>query len=289
MRQVNRFDPAPSRLRYRLHRMMLTPVYRLALRVGLPMALSFGLASLWFAQEDNRTAFLARVTDLRSAVEERPEFMVKLMAIDGASDGVAEEIRAVVPVNFPVSSFDLDLPAMRRAISGLDAVESARIFLRKGGVLQVDVSERVPVALWRHDGALKMIDASGVFVGPADARIDHPELPVIAGEGADQAVPEALKLAAAAGPLGQRLRGFVRVGERRWDVVLDRDQRILLPAEGAVRALERAVAMDEAVDMLARDLTVVDLRLPQRPTLRMTEYSQKEMWRIKAIEAGDKH
>jgi hypothetical protein len=42
-------------------------------------------------------------------------------------------------------------------------------------------------------------------------------------------VPEALALVAAARPAVPRLRGLVRMGERRWDLVLDRDQRILLP------------------------------------------------------------
>jgi cell division protein FtsQ len=69
-------------------------------------------------------------------------------------------------------------------------------------------------------------------------------------------------------------------------VVLDRGQRILLPPTGAVQALERVIAMDQAVDMLARDLVAVDLRLPGRPTVRVTDHAVQEFWRIKAIEAG---
>ena len=46
--QVNRPDPAPSRLKYRLERLMLTPMFRLALRVGIPAVIGFGAAS-WSA------------------------------------------------------------------------------------------------------------------------------------------------------------------------------------------------------------------------------------------------
>ena len=60
--------------------------------------------------------------------------------------------------------------------------------------------------------------------------------------------------------LAERLRGLVRMGERRWDLVLDRDQRILLPEDGAVEALERVIALDEAQDILSRDILQVDLR-----------------------------
>jgi cell division protein FtsQ len=77
------------------------------------------------------------------------------------------------------------------------------------------------------------------------------------------------------------------MGERRWDVVLDRGQRILLPETDSVQALERVIAMDQAVDMLERDLVAVDLRLPNRPTLRMTDGAVQELIRIRAIEAGE--
>jgi cell division protein FtsQ len=64
-------------------------------------------------------------------------------------------------------------------------------------------------------------------------------------------VPEALALIDAAGPLSDRLRGLVRVGERRWDLVLDRDQRILSARDRrARRALERVIALDEAQELL---------------------------------------
>ncbi|MFZ5962735.1 cell division protein FtsQ/DivIB [Thalassococcus sp. BH17M4-6] len=270
-----------------MQRMMLTPLYRLLLRVGLPFAIAFGAASWWFSIPDNRDAFLGMIADTRAAIEQRPEFMVKLMAVDGASEAVAEDIRTVLPVRFPVSSFDLDLDQMRATVVQLDAVESARLRVRQGGVLQVDVTERKPVVLWRTKGGLELLDKSGVFVGPARLRTDYPDLPLIAGRGADKRVPEAQALLEAARPLWPRLRGLLRMGERRWDVVLDRGQRIRLPETGAVQALERAIAMDDAVDMLARDLLVVDLRLPQRPTLRMSGPAVQEWWRITSMEVGD--
>ncbi|WP_146587713.1 cell division protein FtsQ/DivIB [Puniceibacterium confluentis] len=270
-----------------MNRMMLTPLYRILLRVGLPFAIAFGGASLWFSAQDNRDAFTGMIANARAVVEQRPEFMVKLMAIDGASDGVSEDIREILPVAFPISSFDLDLDVMREAVAGLDAVESARLRIRQGGVLQIDVVERVPVVVWRSVDGLELLDRNGVHVGPVARRGDQAELPLIAGRGADGYVPEALALLAAAKPLWPRLRAVQRIGQRRWDIVLDRDQRVMLPENGAVQALERAIAMDQAVDLLNRDLQAVDLRLPQRPTLRLSEHAVQEMLRMKTIKVGD--
>jgi cell division protein FtsQ len=59
------------------------------------------------------------------------------------------------------------------------------------------------------------------------------------------------------------------MGERRWDMVLDGDARILLPPRAPVAALERVIALQQAQDMLDRDIAVVDMRLGDRPTLRL--------------------
>ncbi|WP_020042205.1 cell division protein FtsQ/DivIB [Salipiger mucosus] len=285
--QVNHPDPAPSRLKYRLERLMLTPLFRVTLRVGLPLVIGFGATTWYFSYDSNREALMGQIAELRDAFETRPEFMVNLMAVDGAGDAVASDIRALLPLEFPISSFDLDLDAMRETVVALDAVETAQLRIRQGGVLQVEVVERVPAVLWRSGAGLQLLDASGVRVGPAQARAERPDLPVIAGPGAEAHVDEALALFDAAAPLAGRLRGLERVGERRWDVVLDRAQRIELPSRNAVQALERVLAMDEAVDMLARDIAAVDLRLPRRPTLRLRGGAVEDYWRIKALETGE--
>ena len=86
-------------------------------------------------------------------------------------------------------------------------------------------------------------------------------------------------------PIAKRLRGLVRVGERRWDVVLDRDQRILLPSENPVAALDRVIALHQARDMLGRDVTVVDMRNGNRPTLRMNKEAADAFRRASHTEA----
>lgn len=284
--QMARIDPKGTRLKYRMERLMLTPLFRFSLRVVLPFTLAAGSVGLWFSSDSNREAFGAMVNDVRATIESRPEFQVNLMAVDGASDVVAAAVREELSITFPISSFDLNLEELQDTIASLDPVKQAEVRIRQGGVLHVDITERRPSVLWRGQDGLQLLDAKGILVGPAAARAQYAQLPVIAGEGAEDAVAEALRLYAVTGPIRSRLRGFERMSARRWDVVLDRDQRIMLPDTGAVQALERIIAMDQAVDMLSRDLTVVDLRLPRRPTIRMSQNATQEMWRIKAIEAG---
>jgi len=264
-----RADPAPSRWRYRYQRLMLTPGFRRTLRVGVPLALVVLVSGGWLAQESNQLMLQETAQHLREQFENRPEFMVAGLEIDGADADLEAEVRAVMPADFPVSSFDLDLEALRLSVSALDRVESARVRVVPGGVLDVSVTPRVAAAVWRSRDGLWLIDGDGIFVAPLAERADRADLPLVVGEGAREALGEALALTEAAAPLATRVRGLVRMGERRWDLVLDEGQRILLPEEDPVRALERVLAIDSAQDLMGRDIAVVDMRNEARATIRL--------------------
>ncbi|EEW24247.1 cell division protein FtsQ/DivIB [Rhodobacter ferrooxidans] len=282
--EAPRRDPAPSRAAYRWHRLWLTPLFRTLMRVGLPAFVIVMGLGLYLGNADRRAALTGHFTDLRAALEQRPEFMVSLMSIDGATPALADAIRKVAAVPLPKSSFDIDLLALRDRIATLDAVATADVRVKSGGVLQIRITERVPAVVLRKPDALELLDASGHRVALVLARADRPDLPLLAGDGAAKAVPEALQIIAAAGPLVPRLRGLVRMGDRRWDIVLDRDQRILLPATDPVKALERILALDKAENLLARDILTVDLRLQERPVLRLAPNALREMRRANGIE-----
>lgn len=264
-----RRDPAPSRWAYRMQRLWLTPAFRLLMRFGLPaLALALVLAVV-FSSAERRAAITGTFADLRQQFENRPEFRVNLIRVEGASAELSDAVRAKLGLRLPQSSFDLDLDLARASIESLDAVASAVVRVRSGGILQVVITERVPAVIWRSGAELMLLDDTGHRVAGLAARADRADLPVIAGEGADQAADEALTIFAAAAPLTARLRGMVRVSDRRWTLVLDRDQSILLPQDQPVAALERLLALDSAEDILARDLRVIDLRLEKRPTLQL--------------------
>lgn len=266
-----RRDPAPSRLAYKLERLWLRPGFRRLLRLGLPLCLTVLPVMAYLSDDARRAALATGLADLRRQIQERPEFMVTGVAVEGASAPVARAVEALIATALPASSFTLDLEGLRATIAAIDAVATVDLRVRPGGILQARIEERRPVILWRHAAGLEMLDVTGHRVATLLDRAARPDLAVIAGEGAEDGVAEALAILAAASPLQSRIRGLVRRGERRWDLVLDRDQRILLPAEAPQVAVARVIALDGAEDLLGRDVAVVDMRNGQRPTLRLSE------------------
>ncbi len=284
--QIRR-DPAPTRWSYRYQRLMLTPLFRQSVRIGLPLVLIAVIAGVWFSNDENRVMLATKYADIKASIEHRPEFMVTGLVVTGADDAIVTDITRVLTITFPVSSFELDLETLRDTVQAINTVQGATLRVVPGGILEVAVTPRIPAAVWRDAEGLKLIDVSGTFVATVEARADRAELPLIAGDGAGDAIDEALALFAAAGPIAPRIRALMRIGERRWDVVLDRDQRILLPTTDAVPAFERVIAMAQAQDMLARDISVIDVRHASRPTIRLNEQAVAEMRRLNASVSGN--
>lgn len=274
-------DPAPSVWTYRLNRLMLTPLFRVTVRLVMPVAALCLGAWVYFSDAGRREAMVIAQNEIVDTIKNRPEFLLNVMAIEGASRSVSEDIREILAIDFPISWLDLDLDQVRERVAGLDPVKQVKVHHRKGGILQLDVVERVPAVVWRTKQGMELLDATGAPVGLLKNQAVRRNLPLIAGPGAAKAVPEGLAIIAAAAPIKQRLRGLVRIGERRWDMILDNDQRILLPAEAPVQAVERVIVLHQASDLLARDLAWVDMRLGARPSLRLNEHALQELSRIK--------
>jgi cell division protein FtsQ len=279
-------DPAPSRAAYRMQRIMLTPAYRLTIRILLPFLFTMAVTAIYLSDEDRRDNLLLSFHELRNDIQTRPEFMVKLMAVDGASDETEADIREIIQIDFPITTFDLDLDAMRENIQGLPAVAHASARIRQQGVLEVTVTEREPALLWRGRDGIRVLDETGIEIAELAYRSERPDLPVLAGFGANSRTQEALNLFEIAAPFADRLRGLERIGNRRWDVVLYPDIRIMLPDAQPELALERAIALHDAQDILNRDIAALDLRLAARPTIRMNAPALERWRQIKDVIVG---
>ena len=264
-------SPGPSKLVYRLTRSWKKIWIRRTALVVLPVALVSAL--IWRAAND--PVVIAAVYDARSALidmmSERPEFAVKGVRVRGASESLAQEAEAALALPGNASSLNTDVVALQARLMEIPAIRDARVQLKSDGILDVVIDERIAEALWRdEEGSLWLVDREGVELAAVGNRADHADLPLILGRGAANRMTEALALFRAAPDLRPRLRALVRIGERRWNVTLDRGLTILLPESRPVAALERVMAWHFGEELLDRSLVSVDMRLPGRPTLRMS-------------------
>ena len=152
------------------------------------------------------------------------------------------------------------------AVPLIGSVSVRKIYPRE---LLVTVVERQPSALWQTNGEIFVIAADGTVIDRMrDERFAG--LPLVVGETANAHTRDYLALLDAAGPLRGRIRAGTLVSGRRWTLKLDGID-VRLPETGAREAVARLVALEDTSRLLEKDIIAVDLRMPDRLVVRLTE------------------
>ena len=269
--KLKKRDPAPSRLGYKFSRWMLSPFIKKSVFFGMPLIILLLPVFIFLKDQNNKNMVEEIVLDFYRKIIERPEFMLSALSIQGSSDSLNAEIREILGLNFPISSFDLELADLRNRVLSLPPVETAEVRLEGGSILHVKVKEKVPALLLKDDTGIHVLNKNGDYIRPLLSTEYGSKLPVITGEGAQKAAAEAFILFSALHDKLDEVRGLVLVGGRRWNIVLKSGQVIMLPEKKSEQAVQKILILDKAEKILSRDIAVFDFRLPYRITLRFPE------------------
>lgn len=190
-------------------------------------------------------------------------FTVQTVTLDGRAETAQDEIVRMLGIKRGTLMFYVDVDEARARLEALPWVKSAEVRRVWPNRIHVRVVERKPVALWQHEGHVSLIDAEGHPIA-VETPLRFAGLPLVVGEGAESAVSSLLTLVATQPNLKLRVKAAVRVGERRWNLRLDNGVEVRLPEEGAEAALAELVRLEREDNILARDISVIDLRFPDR-------------------------
>jgi cell division protein FtsQ len=198
------------------------------------------------------------------------------VTVEGRRHVTQDAVLKALNVSRGESLLTVDLQGARERLERIEWVEYAAVERRWPDTIHVALRERQAVALWQSttvgaDGKSVveyiLIDRYGRKVRTVDPAESSVRL-LLAGEGAPEQVSGLFLLLQDARPIAERLHAAVFVGQRRWNLILDGGLQIRLPEEGAGEALKRALELDRSDQLLSRDLSVIDLRLHDRITLR---------------------
>ena len=187
--------------------------------------------------------------------------------VAGRGETARADLIAALDVTLGAPLLAFDGEAARRRIEALGWVREATIERRLPDTLFLRIVEREPLALWQRDGRLVVVDREGVVIdGAAPERFAR--LPVIVGDDAPRHVASLLAVLATEPSLRLRVEAAVRVGGRRWNLRFDNGIDVELPEVGLAEAWRRLAAFERRHRLLARDITTIDLRLPDRVVVR---------------------
>jgi len=180
------------------------------------------------------------------------------------------EISVLEKLDIAGSLIAFDAAKAQERLAELPWIEHAVVRKFYPGTLAVEITERQPFALWQQDGEVSVIDRSGTSIVPLDEQ-RFAGLPLMVGGGANQTAPDFLVDLLAEPSVVAQLRAAVLVAGRRWDLHLDHGVTVKLPEKHVRQALAELVRLDKEHGLLTRDVVVVDLRLPDRVTVRLPE------------------
>src|SRR5690606_25900280 len=197
------------------------------------------------------------------AVTSRAGFAVANIEITGNRETSEIDVLQRIGLDGWTSMVGFDVEAARARISGLPWVENAEVRKVYPSTIAVHIVEKKPFALWQQGSQLAVIEEDGEVIAPFSG--GHlSSLPLVIGMGADKAGPAFVAEVAKVLGLAGHVRAYIRVADRRWNLLLDNGITIKLPEKGVREAMAFASRLDAEYALFSRDIEAIDLRLPDR-------------------------
>lgn len=240
--------------------------------IGTAGTVAVILASLAYGsvKGDHIPTVVEAFKDVRDAAANAAGFRIVSVALAGQHHISREDVLAAAGVTDTTSLLFLDVEQTRERLKSNPWIADATVLKLYPGELQIGIREREAFALWQKNGQVSVIADDGTVLEPYVApRLI--ELPLVVGRGAETRAKEFLALLDRYPDLRASVRATVLVGERRWNLRLKNGIDVRLPETDIAPALERLVALDKEKTLTTRDIVAIDLRLPDRVTVRLSE------------------
>ncbi|MEP9376847.1 cell division protein FtsQ/DivIB [Aquabacter sp. CN5-332] len=198
-------------------------------------------------------------------------FKVKQVNLSGQNHVTPPEILAAAGIKATTSILFIDADATRARLEAMPWISSASVRKLYPDRIDISVVEREAYALWQFNGQIQVIARDGMPIAPYSDDPRYVSLPIVVGEGAEKQVGEIVEALARVPALRDQVRAAILVADRRWTLKLRNGIDVRLPEEGLSDALLQLADLDREKKLLTRDITIVDLRLPDRVVIRLSD------------------
>lgn len=201
-------------------------------------------------------------------------FTVDEVLVVGRRQTRREDLLSAVRLVRGAPLFAFDPAAAKERIEALPWVRSASVERLLPDTVFLRIEERRPLAIWQHKGRFSLIDRRGELITDKGLK-RFSDLFVVVGADAPEKTPELLSVLSSQPQLQVLVKAAVRVGGRRWNVRLEGGIDVRLPEDNMQAAWARLAEYEKTYQVLARDVGVLDLRLPGRMIVRKSKRTRK--------------
>lgn len=188
-----------------------------------------------------------------------------------------EDLLQVLQVKRGDNFLKIDIHSLKSRIETLPWVKNV-VIKRKffPNVLEIAIQERNVRSIWQINEKFYPIDEDGNVINAAF----EPREPIllIVGDGAPENINQLLKNIDANKKVLARVKVANFISKRRWNLVLDDIEEgitIKLPEENVEKAWKKLLKLDATSGILKRKLTIIDLRLDGKVTVKIKKTDAK--------------
>ncbi|MDX2028041.1 MAG: FtsQ-type POTRA domain-containing protein [Alphaproteobacteria bacterium] len=250
--------------RVRMKPREMTPggfMLRLGALVG-SVIIVLGLAAwLWHIGWPQRQA--EHLTQAGLQMTQKARFAVRDVIIEGRQQASKEALSAALGISTGAAILSFEPEAAQAKIAKLPWVASATVERRLPDTIYVRLTEKQPLARWQRQGRIIVIDSEGQEL--REAKTDQfSQLPLVVGADAAAETANLLETLKEFPAVEDKMTAAVRVSGRRWDVHLESRVVARLPEADMADGLKRLSELITVKKILERNITAIDLRLPDR-------------------------
>ncbi|WP_245431231.1 cell division protein FtsQ/DivIB [Rhodoplanes roseus] len=208
--------------------------------------------------------------DVRDMGANAVGFRIAGVALTGHKHLSRDEVLAIAGVSGRSSLLFLDAAEARARLKANPWVGDATVQKLYPDRLAIDITERVAFALWQKDGQVNVIASDGTVL-EAFVSKSVMTLPFVVGAGAETRARDFVAQLDRYPAIRDQVRASVLVAERRWTLKLKSGIDVRLPENDLPRALDQLATLEQDKKLLSRDIVMIDLRLPDRVTVRLSD------------------
>src|SRR4051812_49145619 len=242
--------------------------------VAATLLILLGSTGLGIVKGGHLEEATSALSDTRNSIANSAGFRITAVSINGRKQLSQDEVLATGGVNGRSSLLFLDAAVVRDKLKANPWIADATVLKLYPGQLQIDIVERSAFALWQQDGRLSVISDDGAVLQPYVSR-RFISLPLVVGKGAETRARDFLALLARYPQVRAATKAAIFIGERRWNLRLKDGLDIRLPENDVADALASLSRLDKEERLFSRDIVAIDMRLPDRLTVQLSDDAAK--------------
>jgi cell division protein FtsQ len=278
-------DPAPSRLAYKINRLLYRFWFKLLLIIVF-LTSSVLLAKKVLYKNIDLNAEIRFLSEESSALYKGlTELTISKILVKGAQEPLKKEIIILVQ-NAATEGFSaLKAQALREKIQDINKVEKAFVKFSTDGLVNVEVIQRKEAVVYFNNQLYEVLDSNGVILSIKQNYEGLSSFPLLVGKDASTNINALLAIVNEIGSYQSEVLYYEWVGERRWDIHMKSELVFKLPENNLSKGLNVMRMFLRETNKLSKTVVSVDLRNIDKPIIRFrkappVEYIQKNTRRL---------